>query len=119
METDIPAPIAEPPRSRKRSRLLLGIAFVGAGVNHFVMPGAYRRIVPPGMGDPNTLVAVSGVAELAGGVGVLVDTTRRPAGLWLIAVLAAGFAVNLDTASIRRFARIRTGPCTPACHSSR
>ncbi len=96
MDTDIPTPIAELPRSRKRSRLLLGVAFVGAGVNHFVMPHAYRRIVPPSMKDrAQSLVIVSGVAEVVGGLGVLLPWTRRPAGLGLIALLAAVFPANL------------------------
>jgi len=95
MDTDVPA-IAEFPPSRKRSRLLLGVAFVAAGVNHFVMPRAYQRIVPPSMKDrAHSLVAVSGVAEVAGGLGVLLPWTRRPAGIGLIALLAAVFPANL------------------------
>jgi uncharacterized membrane protein len=95
MDTDVPA-IAESPSSRKRSRLLLGVAFVAAGVNHFVMPRAYQRIVPPSMKDrARRLVAVSGVAEVAGGLGVLLPWTRRPAGIGLIALLAAVFPANL------------------------
>ena len=96
MDTDIPTPITELPRSRKRSRMLLGIAFVGAGVNHFVMPRAYQRIVPPSMKDRSqSLVTVSGVAEVVGGLGVLLPWTRRPAGIGLIALLAAVFPANL------------------------
>jgi uncharacterized membrane protein len=100
MDTDIdseaPSPIVEQPRRGRRSRLLLGVAFVGAGVNHFVMPRAYERIVPPSMkGRARSLVAVSGVAEVAGGLGVLLPWTRRPAGLCLIALLAAVFPANL------------------------
>jgi uncharacterized membrane protein len=83
-------------RPGKRSWLALGVAFVGAGVNHFVMPRAYQRIVPPSMKDrAQSLVAVSGVAEIAGGIGVLLPWTRRPAGLGLIALLAAVFPANL------------------------
>lgn len=84
------------PRTRSaRSRTLLGVFFIQAGVNHFVMPGAYRRIVPPGIGDPATLVKLSGVAEVLGGVGVFVPATRRLSGLGLIALLAAIFPANL------------------------
>jgi uncharacterized membrane protein len=91
----------------RRSQRLLGLFFIQAGLNHFVMPRPYRRIVPPGMGDPATLVALSGIAELAGGVGVLVDRTRRPAGLWLVALLAAVFPANLHMArNPERFDRI-------------
>jgi uncharacterized membrane protein len=93
-ETDIATPML--PRSRKRSWLLLGVAFLGAGMNHFAMPRAYRRIVPPSLKDraPGIVVA-SGVAEMLGGLGVLLPWTRRPAGIGLIALLAAVFPANL------------------------
>jgi uncharacterized membrane protein len=85
-----------PSRRGRRSRLLLGLTFIGAGVNHFVMPKAYERIVPPSLkGSARSLVTVSGVAELAGGLGVLLPGTRRAAGLSLIALLAAVFPANL------------------------
>jgi uncharacterized membrane protein len=85
------------PRTKgsSRSRAVLGAFFIGAGVNHFAMPRFYRKIVPPGMGDPATIVAVSGVAEIAGGVGVFLPRTRRLAGVGLIALLAAVFPANL------------------------
>lgn len=90
-----------------RAQRRIGIAFVGAGLNHFAMPRAYRRIVPPGMGDPARLVALSGVAEIAGGLGVLVPRTRRLAGLGLIALLAGVFPANLHMArSPERFSHI-------------
>jgi uncharacterized membrane protein len=82
-------------RTRSRSTTLLGLFFIQAGVNHFVMPKSYRRIVPPGFGDPDTVVKVSGVAELAGGLGVLLAPTRRLSGLGLIALLAAVFPANV------------------------
>lgn len=96
MEREDPTPVAEIRPSGKRSRLLLGVAFIGAGINHFVMPGPYEKIVPPSMkGSARSLVAVSGVAEVAGGVGVLLPFTRRFAGLGLVALLAAVFPANL------------------------
>jgi uncharacterized membrane protein len=81
--------------TRRRSRGLLGLFFIQAGVAHFVIPGTYERIVPPGWGDPKTLVMASGIAEVAGGVGVLVPRTRRLAGLGLVALLLAVFPANL------------------------
>jgi uncharacterized membrane protein len=86
---------------RLRSHGVLGALFIGAGVNHFVMPRPYRRIVPPWMGDQSTraaIVTVSGVAEVAGGLGVLLPRTRRLSGLGLIALLAAVFPANLHMA---------------------
>ena len=105
MDADTPTPLADEPtpvedaHGGRRSRLLLGVAFIGAGINHFVIPGAYERIVPPSMrGSAKNLVIVSGVAEMAGGLGVLLPWTRRSAGLGLIALLAAVFPANLHMA---------------------
>jgi uncharacterized membrane protein len=87
---------------------VLGLAFIGAGINHFVMPRAYVAIVPESMKDrAQSLVVVSGVAEMAGGLGVLLPWTRRLAGLGLIALLAAVFPANLHMARTpERFAKI-------------
>jgi uncharacterized membrane protein len=95
-------------RSRTtRSQRLIALIFIGAGVNHFVIPSTYRQIVPPSFGDPERLVALSGVAEIAGGLGVLLRPTRRPAGLGLIALLVAVFPANVYMArESERFARI-------------
>ena len=82
--------------TRGRSWRLLGNVFIVAGVNHFVMPRAYERIVPPPLRDyAKELVQVSGVAEIACGMAVFMPSTRRLAGSGLIALLAAVFPANL------------------------
>jgi uncharacterized membrane protein len=95
-------------QSRRRGWLALGTAFLGAGVNHFVMPRAYERIVPPSLKSrKHDIVVLSGVAEILGGLGVLLPWTRRPAGLGLIALLATVFPANLYMArSPAEFRRI-------------
>jgi uncharacterized membrane protein len=94
-----------PGRSGQR---LLGAFFIAAGVNHFVMPRAYRQIVPPRLEhDAKRVVEVTGVAEVLGGIGVLLPRTRRAAGVGLIALLAAVFPANLYMAQTpERFPRI-------------
>ena len=77
---------------------LAGPFFVGAGVMHFVIPRAYRRIVPPYVPAPAAVVYVSGVAEIAGGVGLMRREHRRLAGWWLIATLLAVFPANVHMA---------------------
>lgn len=111
--TDIPAPAyaddlrgAEPGdgdavslddrRPRTRSRRLLSLFFIAAGVNHFVNRRSYEAIVPPSLaGNARTVVDISGVAEIVGGVAVLVPATRRLGGIWLIGLLAAVFPANI------------------------
>ena len=94
-------------RGGRLSRTLLGAFFVAAGTNHFVMPRAYRAMVPPALrAQAAAVVHVSGVAELAGGAGVLIPSTRRLAGAWLVALLAAIFPANVYMAvEHERFAR--------------
>jgi uncharacterized membrane protein len=79
-------------------RKLAGPFFIGAGALHFVKPVPYRAIVPPYIPAPDAMVALSGVAEAAGGLGLLVPTTRRWAGWWLVATLIAIFPANIEMA---------------------
>lgn len=90
------------------SRRLLANFFIGAGANHFVMPRPYEQIVPPQLrGHAKQIVQISGLAEIAGGVGVLVPSTRRLSGVGLVALLAAVFPANLQMArEPERFRRI-------------
>ena len=86
---------------RERPALLapiLGIVFIVAGVLHFARPAPYVSIVPPWLPDPELLVALSGVAEVLGGAGLLIPRTRRPAAIGLIALLVAVFPANVQMA---------------------
>jgi uncharacterized membrane protein len=58
-------------------RRLPGPLFVIAGALHFVRPRIYRGIMPDWVPAPDAMVAASGVAEIAGGAGMLVPATRR------------------------------------------
>jgi uncharacterized membrane protein len=81
---------------RTVSRRLLAAFFIASGVNHFVMPRAYEQIVPPSLqAEAGRVVEISGVAEIAGGLAVLMPATRRLAGPGLVALLAAIFPANL------------------------
>jgi uncharacterized membrane protein len=80
------------------SRRLLAAFFVFAGGMHFVIPRSYEAIMPPYVPRHREAVIVSGAAEIAGGVAVLPDATRRGARWWLLALLAAVFPANLHMA---------------------
>ncbi len=88
--------LAEEPARSPTSRRLLAAFFVAAGVNHFINPRFYEAIVPPSLRhEKERVVQISGVAEVLGGVGVMLPFTRRISGLGLIALLAAVFPANL------------------------
>ena len=76
------------------SRLLLGVFFITAGILHFVFPNAYIAVMPPWLGWHAALVVISGVAECAGGLGVLMPFTRRWAGWGLLALCVAVLPAN-------------------------
>jgi uncharacterized membrane protein len=86
---------ARAPASRRWLRAGLALLFVGAGVLHFVRPETYLRIMPPVLPAPRLLVLLSGAAEVAGGLGLLLPATRRLAGWGLLALLAAVFPANV------------------------
>jgi uncharacterized membrane protein len=88
-------------------RALTGIAFITTGVLHFTHTRAYMAIMPPYVPRHRESVLVSGAAEIAGGVGVLVPATRPLARWWLLALLAAVFPANVHMAlNPQRYKRI-------------
>jgi len=90
-----------------RSRIVLGAFFLAAGALHFVKPRPYESMMPDALPAHRELVYLSGVAEMAGGAGVLADRTLRPAGWWLIATMLAVFPANVNMAvEAERFERI-------------
>ena len=79
-----------------RSLILLSALFVFAGAMHFVIPGSYASIVPGWVPFPMAMVYLTGVAEVAGGVGLLLDRFRRAAAAGLILLLVAVFPANIQ-----------------------
>jgi len=82
-----------------RSRLALAAFFTFTGSMHFLRPRFFEAIVPPAIESRKSeVVAISGVAELAGAVAVLPPATRRLGRWWLLALLLAIFPANIHMA---------------------
>lgn len=63
---------------------------------HFVIPRSYEAIMPRYLPYHREAVALSGVAEIAGGLAVISPRTRSPfARWWLLGVLVAVFPANI------------------------
>jgi uncharacterized membrane protein len=83
------------------TRIGLAVMFLFTGVAHFT--GTRRdlvRMVPPQFPRPAALVTLTGVAELAGALGLLVPLLARTAAYALIALLLAMFPANIYAARI-------------------
>ncbi|WP_162991538.1 DoxX family protein [Halostella salina] len=78
---------------------VMGPAYVVAGVLHFVVPELYVQIVPPVFPAELALVYLSGLAEVAVGVGLLIPRTRRYAAWATVALLVAIFPANVYMAT--------------------
>ena len=75
--------------------VVAAVFYTGAGVLHFVKPEFYLKIMPRYLPWHVELVQISGVAEILGGLGLLVPRTRRLAAWGLVALLIAVFPANL------------------------
>jgi len=86
-------------RLRRPVLYAMASAYVVAGVLHFAVPDIYVQIVPPVLPAALSLVYLSGVAEVAVGVGLLVPRTRRYAAWATVALLVAVFPANVYMAT--------------------
>lgn len=89
------------------ARVVTAVVFIGIGITHFVPPvvRGMAAMVPRAFhGRPFTPVAwvwVTGVAEIAGGLGLLWEPTRAAAGIALAVFLVCVFPANAYAARHR------------------
>ncbi|HEY0427819.1 MAG TPA: DoxX family membrane protein [Pyrinomonadaceae bacterium] len=76
-------------------RWLLAIGFVAAGINHFINPNFYRRMMPPVLPWHLFLIYLSGALEIFFGGLLLIPRFTRFAAYGLIALLIAVFPANI------------------------
>jgi uncharacterized membrane protein len=77
---------------------VMGGFYILNGLNHFFNADAYIAIMPAYLPWHSQLVALSGVAEIAVGAGVLIRATRVAAAWGIIALLILIFPANLYVA---------------------
>ncbi len=85
-------------RTRTALRWTLTVVMVSIGMMHFLDAASFEAIVPRALPAPGLLVAISGVAEICGGLGLILPATRRLAAWGLIALYIAVFPANVNMA---------------------
>ncbi len=76
-------------------KYLLVLFFIAAGMNHFVHPAFYLKMMPPYLPWHAALVYLSGALEILLGALVLFPRFTQVAGFGLIALLVAVFPANV------------------------
>ena len=79
-------------------RYVLATFMILVGIQHFMKPDPFVRIVPEYLPWHLQLVYVSGFFEVLGGVGLLIPELRRAAAWGLIALYVAVFPANVNMA---------------------
>ena len=86
------------PAFKPLSRYLLGVLFIGAGLNHFWHTGFYLAMMPPYLPWHGSLVYASGIAEAGVGALLLFRRWQVPGAWGIIAVSLAVFPANVQMA---------------------
>ncbi len=81
---------------KKISLYIMVLFYAGAGINHFISPAFYIRIMPPWLPWHNGLVFISGIAEIICAMLLLFTATRRMGAICTIALLVAVFPANVQ-----------------------
>lgn len=75
--------------------IAMGLVYIAAGINHFIVPEIYLRMMPRPFPYPLEMVYLSGVAEILCGAGLLFRQTRKVAAWATILLLIAVFPANV------------------------
>ncbi len=74
---------------------ILSLIFVVAGIFHLIRPKAFMRVMPLYLPYPKLLVYLSGIAEIAAGVGILFTQTKTIATWSILIMLILFFPVHI------------------------
>lgn len=78
--------------------MILALAYLIAGIAHLRSPAGFVAITPSWVPYAPQVVALTGMAELAGAVGLLIAPLRRAAGMGLALYALCVWPANLNHA---------------------
>jgi uncharacterized membrane protein len=83
---------------RSSLRWLLALFYFGAGILHLRSPGGFLSITPQWVPYPELVVAFTGVAEIAGAIGLMLPRFRKAAGIGLALYALCVWPANFNHA---------------------
>jgi uncharacterized membrane protein len=94
------------------ARVALAVMFLFTASSHFTpIKKDLIAMVPPELPRPDLLVLLTGIAELAGAIGLLIPAIRYWTALGLIVLMAAVLPANIS--ATKRSVLLRGQPPTP------
>ena len=83
---------------RAVARLVLALAYLAAGVLHLVLPEPFLTITPGWVPAPEQVIRLTGAAEIAGAIGLMIPRLRGAAGIGLALYAVCVFPANIKHA---------------------
>ena len=80
---------------RDITRILYGVLMVTAGILHFVKKSIFILIMPRKMPFKSFLVLFTGICEILAGIALLLNASRRLAGILLTIFMVMVYPVNI------------------------
>lgn len=77
---------------------VMGVFYVIAGLNHFINPNFYKKMIQNFLPYVTQIVYISGVIEIMLGIGVCFYETRSLSAIGIILLLIAIFPANINMA---------------------
>ena len=84
--------------ARKIFRILLAIFYFVAGILHLKSPEGFLQITPTWVPFPEAVVAFTGIAEIAGAIGLFIPKLRQAAGVGLALYALCVWPANFNHA---------------------
>ena len=75
---------------------LMSLLYIAAGINHFIHPTFYLKIIPNGLPQHEALNYISGMCEIIFGILLIPLFTRRIAAWLIIILLVAIYPANIQ-----------------------
>lgn len=87
------------PKVKKVSLVILTLAYICAGINHFRLPAFYIAIIPKCIPYPQLMNVLAGLCEIIFGVGLVFKRTCKIAAWCIVLMLAAFLPVHIGMIS--------------------